>query len=183
MSRIVILVGSARRGGNTELLAGAFADGARENGNDVEIISAADIDVHPCIGCNTCFAREGHGCFQNDGMTAVYEKLKTADTLVIASPVYFYGVSAQLKAVIDRLHTPMRNSFGIKRLGLILVGAAELPDLFDPILLQYKMVLRFFGLDDIGSVLVRGAREKGDVLGGDGMRQAYELGKDLKARH
>ena len=62
------------------------------------------------------------------------------DTPVIASPVYFYGISAQLKALVDRLHTPMRNAFSIGRLGLILVGAATLPDLFDPIVMQYQIV-------------------------------------------
>ena len=113
-------------------------------------------------------------------MTAVYNKLMGADTVVIASPVYFYGISAQLKALIDRLHTPMRNEFRIKRLGLILVGAATLPDLFDPILLQYRMILRFFKLEDIGTVLVSGAKDKGDVLKGDGIKRAYELGKMLE---
>ena len=112
-------------------------------------------------------------------MTAIYGKLMEADTVVVASPVYFYGISAQLKSLVDRLHTPMRNAFGIKRLGLILVGAAVLPDLFDPILLQYRMILRFFHLEDIGTVLVSGAKEKGDVLQGDGIKRAYELGSTL----
>ena len=106
MSNIVVLSGSVRRGGNTELLVQAFVDGANKN-NSVEVISVADYKVNPCIGCNTCFDREGHECFQKDDMTKVYEKLKMADVLVIASPVYFYGVSAQLKVLIDRLHTPM----------------------------------------------------------------------------
>ena len=177
MNRILVLIGSVRRGGNTELLARAFADGA--GANEVELVSVADTSVHPCRGCNACFSNEGGRCVQDDGMTEIYKKLKWADTLVIASPVYFYGVSAQLKALIDRLHTPMRNTFGIRRLGLILVGAAELPDLFDPIILQYRMILRFFGLEDIGMVLVRGAKEKGDVRSGDGLREAYELGRCL----
>ena len=110
VSNIVVLSGSVRKGGNTELLVQAFVDGAKKN-NNVEVISVADYKVNPCIGCNTCFDREGHECFQKDDMTKVYEKLKMADVLVIASPVYFYGVSAQLKALIDRLHTPMRNEF------------------------------------------------------------------------
>lgn len=103
VSNIVVLAGSVRKGGNTELLVQAFVDGAKKN-NNVEVISVADYNVHPCIECNTCFDREGHECFQKDDMTKVYEKLKMADVLVIASPVYFYGVSAQLKALIDRLH-------------------------------------------------------------------------------
>ena len=178
MSRIVVLVGSVRREGNTALLAKAFAEGAGKR-HEVELVSVADYSIHPCLGCNRCYSAEGNRCVQQDDMGKIYEKLKGADTLVIASPVYFYGVSAQLKALIDRLHTPMRKQFSIRRLGLILVGAAELPDLFDPILAQYRMVLRFFGLEDIGCVLVRGAKEKGDVLQGDGPKQAYDLGNGL----
>ncbi len=60
--------------------------------------------------------REGNKCFQNDDMDGIYEKLKVADMVVVASPVYFYGISAELKAVIDRLHTPMRNEFQSKNL-------------------------------------------------------------------
>ena len=142
MSNIVILVGSMRKNGNTDLLAQAFAEGAREN-NFVEIVSVADYKVNPCIGCNSCFTREGNKCFQNDDMDGIYEKLKVADMVVVASPVYFYGISAELKAVIDRLHTPMRNEFSIKKLALLLVGAAELPELFDAIKLQYQLVLKF----------------------------------------
>ena len=178
MSRIIVLVGSVRREGNTELLARAFAEGAGKR-HEVELVSVADYNVHPCLGCNCCFAAEGNQCVQKDDMRKIYEKLKGADTLVIASPVYFYGVSAQLKALIDRLHTPMRNQFPIRRLGLILVGAAVLPELFDPILAQYRMILRFFGLTDIGHILVRGSKEKGDVLQGDGLKQAYDLGNGL----
>lgn len=177
MGRIVVLVGSVRRGGNTELLARAFAEGAAAN-HEVELVSVADYSIHPCTGCNCCCTSEGNRCVQRDDMSEIFEKLRRADTVVIASPVYFYGLSARLKALIDRLHTPMRNTFSIRRLGLILVGAASLPDLFDPIILQYRMVLRFFGLEDIGMVLVPGAKEKGDVLSGDGIQRAYELGKE-----
>ena len=105
MSNIVVLSGSVRKDGNTELLVQAFVDGAKKN-NSVEVISVADYKVNPCIGCNTCFDREGHKCFQKDDMTKVYEKLKVADVLVIASPIYFYGVNGQvtdIKIVSDQL--------------------------------------------------------------------------------
>ena len=109
-------------------------------------------------------------------MHKIYEKLKRADIVVIASPVYFYGISVQLKAIIDRIHTPMRNQFNIKKLGLILVGAATLPELFDSIKMQYQLVLNFFHLEDVGMVMVRGAKDKGDVNNSNGLREAYELG-------
>lgn len=179
MSKIVILVGSVRKGGNTDLLAEAFAEGAKQK-HTVEIISVADYKVNPCIGCNTCFTREGNKCFQNDDMAAIYEKLKSADVVAVASPVYFYGVSAQLKAIIDRLHTPMRNEFKIKKLALLLVGAATLPELFDSIKMQYQLVLNFFHLDDAGTVLVPGVREKGDIRETDALKKAYEVGLSVE---
>ncbi len=178
MSRITVLIGSVRKGGNTELLARAFAEEAGKK-HEVELVSLADHRIYPCIGCNSCYTSEGNRCCQNDDMRPVYEKLRETDVLIIASPVYFYGISAQMKALVDRLHTPMRNEFCIKKLGLILVGAAVLPDLFDPIILQYRMIMRFFGLEDAGMVLVRGAKEKGDVLNTDGIRQAREMGRNI----
>jgi NAD(P)H-dependent FMN reductase len=179
MSKVVVLVGSVRKGGNTDLLARSFADGAGKD-NDVEIISVADVKVNPCRGCNACLSTEGNLCIQKDDMSWIYGKLAEADVLVIASPVYFYGISSQLKAVIDRLHAPVRNTFGIKRLGLLLVGAAELPDLFDSILSQYELVLRFFRLESIGEVFVRGVKDVGDIEGDPALDKAYELGASLR---
>lgn len=80
MSKIVILTGSMRKGGNTDLLAGAFAEGAQEH-HEVEIVSVAEYQVHPCIGCNSCFSREGSQCFQEDDMRMIYGKLSEADEL------------------------------------------------------------------------------------------------------
>ena len=179
MSNIVILVGSMRINGNTARLAQSFADGAVQN-NNVEIVYVADYNVNPCIGCNSCFTREGNQCFQGDDMVKIYEKLRNADIVVIASPVYFYGISAQLKAIVDRLHTPMRNTFHIKKLGLLLVGAAQLPNLFDPILMQYQMVLDFFKLESIGTVLVRGVNDIGDIDGNSALKEAYDMGVSIE---
>lgn len=179
MSKIIVLVGSMRKGGNTDLLAQAFTKGASKK-NSVEVISVADYKVNPCIGCNSCFTREENKCFQNDDMSVIYDKLRTADIVVIASPVYFYGISAELKAIVDRLHTPMRNEFQIKKLALLLVGAATLPNLFDAIKLQYQLVLDFFHLENIGMVLVRGVKEKGDIEGNIALKEAYELGQSIE---
>ncbi|WP_455580699.1 flavodoxin family protein [Dysosmobacter sp.] len=179
MSKIVVLVGSVRKGGNTELLANAFCDGASHN-NDVEIISVADYKVNPCVGCNTCFEREGNLCFPQDDMQKIYKKLAEADMIVIASPVYFYGISSQLKAVIDRMHTPLRNFFNVKRLALLLVATADLPEVFDAIETQYKLTLNFFKLEDVGRVLVRGVKNKGDIQGNKALSDAFNLGRSLK---
>ena len=171
---ILIINGSPRKGGNTELLAEAFAKGASAN-NHVEIVSVRDYIVNPCLGCNACFKSNGI-CAQKDDMTILYEKMSQADMLVIASPVYFYGISAQLKAVIDRFHNPIRDSFNIKKMVLLLVGAASLPELFDAILTEYNLCLNFFKLEDAGHVLVRKVNNKGDIKNTDALNEAYRLG-------
>lgn len=179
MSHVLILVGSVRPNGNTQALAQACADGARAAGHQVEVISVADYHVHPCTGCEGCSRHPGNQCVQQDDMQKIYPKLLWADVVVAASPVYFYGVSAQLKAVIDRCHTPLRNQFHIQKLALLLVGGATLPTLFDAILCQYQMILDYFRLSDGGRVLVSGVRAPGEIQGHPGLQAAYELGEQL----
>ena len=175
---ILILSGSPRKGGNTELLAEAFAKGAAMH-NQVEVVSVRDFKVNPCLGCNACFKSEDNTCAQKDDMAVIYEKMGQADMLVIASPVYFYGISAQLKAVIDRFHNPIRDTFHIKKMALLLVGAATLPELFDAIIAEYNLCLKFFGIEDVGNVLVRGVKDKGDIKNTDALNEAYRLGESI----
>ena len=177
---ILIISGSPRKGGNTELLAEAFAKGAAAH-HHVEIVSVRDYTVNPCLGCNTCFKTNGI-CAQKDDMTILYEKMSQADMLVIASPVYFYSISAQLKAVIDRFHNPIRDTFHIKKVALLLVGAASLPELFDAILTEYNLCLNFFNIEDAGKVLVRGVKDKGDINNTDALNEAYILKNKTKPK-
>ncbi len=175
---ILILSGSPRKGGNTDLLVEAFVKGASQK-HHVEVVSVHDYKVNPCMGCNACFKNEANACVQNDDMSLIYEKMSRADLLVIASPVYFYGLSAQLKAVIDRLHNPIRDTFPIKKMALLLVGAAILPELFDSILAQYQLCLNFFKLEDAGRVLVRGVKDRGDIMITNALKEAYKLGLNV----
>ena len=175
---ILILSGSPRKGGNTDLLVEAFVKGASQK-HYVEVVPVRDYKVNPCMGCNACFRNEQHLCVQKDDMMMIYEKMAHADMLVIASPVYFYGLSAQLKAVIDRCHNPIRDTFCIKKMALLLVGAATLPELFDSILTQYQLCLNFFKLEDAGRVLVRGVKDKGDIKNTDALNKAFELGQEI----
>ena len=176
---ILILSGSPRKGGNTELLVEAFVKGASQK-HHVEVVSVHDYKVNPCMGCNACFKSESNSCVQKDDMPLIYEKMAVADMLVIASPVYFYGLSAQLKAVIDRFHNPIRDTYHIKKTALLLVGAASLPELFDSILAQYRLCLNFFKLEDAGRVLVRGVKDKGDIQNTEAIQKANELGLNIR---
>ena len=175
---ILILSGSPRKGGNTDLLVEAFVKGASQK-HHVEIMPVRDYKVNPCMGCNACFKSKDNTCVQKDDMAIIYEKMAHADMLVIASPVYFYGLSAQLKAVIDRCHNPIRDTFPVKKMAILLVGAATLPELFDSILAQYQLCLNFFKLEDAGRVLVRGVKDKGDIKNTYALNEAFELGQQL----
>ena len=176
---ILILTGSPRKDGNTDLLVKAFAKGASQQ-HHVEVVSVHDYKVNPCMGCNACFKNKANACVQNDDMPLIYEKMSGADMLVIASPVYFYGLSAQLKAVIDRFHNPIRDTFRLKKMALLLVGAATLPELFDSILAQYRLCLNFFKLEDAGRVLVRGVKDKGDIMNTEALQGAIDLGLNVQ---
>ena len=176
MSNIVILQGSPRRNGNTARLVQAFTDGLAAE-HKVTIINVSELKINYCVGCNNCFTREGNRCFQEDDMRKILPALSEADVMVFASPVYFYGISAQLKTLLDRLHTPLRNTFKVKRTALLLVGAASFPALFDSILLQYRMLLNFFHLEDAGTVLVRGVKNIGDIEGRPELQAAKDLGR------
>jgi multimeric flavodoxin WrbA len=180
MSKIVVLAGSMRRHGNTESLVSSFTEGAKQNGNEVKIISVADYHVAPCTGCNACRKRENKDCVIKDDMQQVFSILKEADIIVLASPVYFYGISARLKAIIDRLHQPARSELKVKKLGLLLVAADTLPTVFDAIKLQYHLILDYFHLQNIGEVMAYGVEAVGDIKGKPVLEDAYLLGKQVE---
>ena len=100
MKRVLILSSSPRKGGNSDLLCDALAEGAREAGHEVTKIRLADRRIGYCVGCYACKALKH--CVQQDDAAAVLEAMLAADVIVLASPVYFYSVSAQLKALFDR---------------------------------------------------------------------------------
>ena len=98
--KIVILEGSPNKKGSTHILADCFRQGAEEAGHAVEMIDIAHADIHPCTGCIHC-GYEGP-CVQKDDVEIIRKKILDADMLVFATPLYYYGMSAQLKKMIDR---------------------------------------------------------------------------------
>lgn len=101
MKNVVIISSTPRLNGNSEILAKEFARGAIESGNKVELINLRDYKLNYCIGCYAC--HKTGKCFQQDEMNEIAEKLLNANVIVLATPVYFYSMSGQLKVFIDRL--------------------------------------------------------------------------------
>ena len=111
MKKVVVINSTPRKGGNSEILAEKFAEGARAAGHSVEVITVRELELKFCVGCMYCHTHDK--CALNDGMNALYETVQNADVLCFASPVYFYAVCGQRKIFLDRLNPlyTRKNSF------------------------------------------------------------------------
>ena len=116
---VVVLSGSPRKEGNTSILAAAFVEGARLAGKKVVEFRVADMKIGGCMGCKHCFTEKGV-CIQKDDMNPILEALKTADALVLASPIYYFDMSGQLKISIDRMFALLSVGTPIKRAAFLI---------------------------------------------------------------
>jgi multimeric flavodoxin WrbA len=105
--KLLAIAGSPRKKGNSTSLMLQAVEGARERGATVEVLSARDLKVAGCLACESCKRSAEAVCVQNDDMQAVYAAIRDCDALLLASPVYFYGLTAQLKAIVDRCYALM----------------------------------------------------------------------------
>ena len=103
MAKKVLVVTGSMRKGNSDALAEAFAQGAREAGNDVELVRLASLELGFCRGCDYCQTHDGV-CVLKDDMAALLDKVQAADAIALATPVYYYNVSATMKTFIDRTY-------------------------------------------------------------------------------
>lgn len=179
---ILILEGSPRQNGNTSILVDAFVDGAKENGNAIVRINVCKNKISGCVSCQYCTSHSGE-CVLKDGMDEIYSLLENVDIVVFATPLYYYGFSSQLKAVIDRFHAKSAIG-GIKPAQSILltVGADDL-SAFEPLIATYKSILDYLKWENIGILAVDGVEEKGAIRGNDGLIKAKMLGATIKANH
>ncbi len=176
--RIVVLEGSPNKKGSSNLLADAFIRGAKEAGHAVEIIDAAHADLHPCTGCVHC-GYEGP-CVQKDDMELFRKQILRADMLVFVTPLYYYGMSAQLKILVDRF-CAINSSIHRKNMKSALIAAAWNADdwTFEALECHYKTLVRYLNLDDRGMVLGYGCGTVSMTKQSQYPDKAYQLGKKL----
>lgn len=175
--KILVLTGSPRKNGNSNTLADYFIKGAEEAGHTVFRFDAAFKDVHPCIGCNSC-GMNGPCVFKDD-FEFVRKHITDADMVVFATPMYYFGMSAQLKAVIDRFYAVNGQIHRPKKAALILTYADNSPEKEGVIINHYTVLLNYLGWQDAGQIIAAGVWQAGAVNHTDYPRQAYELGKSL----
>ena len=170
--KILSFAGSPRRNGNTRILLKAFTDECSQRGHEIETVDLANTAkwrINACIGCDRCL---GGKCIQKDSMQEIYPKIAETDAIVLAAPVYFYGLPSQAKAMIDRCQLffnmkyrreePIRTKPG-KGL-FISVGATKGSRLFDGELLTIKYWYDAIGVDYVGEALLKGVDEPGAIL-------------------
>ncbi len=176
--KVLILSSSPRRGGNSDTLCDEFARGASEAGHEVEKIFLRDKTIHYCTGCSTCSLLK-KPCPQKDDAAEVVGKMVAADVIVMATPVYFYTMSAQMKTLIDRccgLYTEMRD----KEFYFIVSAAENDPQLMERTIDSFQGFLDCLEDPVIkGTVIGTGVWHVGEVKGTPFMQEAHEMGKLL----
>lgn len=175
--KVLILSGSPRKGGNSDILCDEFMRGAVESGCTAEKIRVAEKKIGYCMGCYAC---RGSGvCAIKDDMAEIMQKLIEADVIVLASPVYFYSIDAQLKAVIDRTvcrWTEVKN----KDFYYIMTAADSAVSSMDTTLACFRGYADCVeGAREMGVIYGTGVYEKGEVKNTKAMKESYEMGRSI----
>ncbi len=176
--KVLILSGSPRKGGNSDILCDEFMKGAEEAGNAVEKIRVSAKKIAPCLGCYYCSSHGGE-CVHKDDMAEVLQKMIEADVLVLASPVYFYSIAAQLKALIDRtvarwLEVKNKEFYYIATMADTESASA------DTTLACFRGYADCVeGAVEKGAVIGSGVYAPGEVKNTEAMKKAYNMGKNV----
>lgn len=191
MRRILIVLGGGRWDGNTAQLTDAFTKGAVEVGHQVETISLAEIEVKGCLGCNAC--RYEKPCIQKDAFNSLIPKIKEADLIVFASPLYFWTISAKLKAFIERFYCIGQEDkkppygryekFPVKDSALLMTSADNFFWTFEQAVSYYQFaIVNYIGFTDKGMLLAGGCGDtngKPNIKNTAHLEAAYRFGKSV----
>ncbi|MGL5314446.1 MAG: flavodoxin family protein [Peptostreptococcaceae bacterium] len=175
--KVLVLSGSPRKGGNSDLLCDEFVLGAKESGHEVEKVFVSEKKIGYCTGCYAC---SGTGkCVQNDDMAKILEQMIKADVIVMATPVYFYSIDAQLKTVIDRT-VARYTQINDKEFYFIATAAVNSKGELERTIECFRGFTDCLeGSKEKGIIYGTGAWQKGDIKGSKAMKEAYEMGKNI----
>lgn len=179
--KIVILNGSPRKNGNTSALVSEFKKGAESVGNTVTEFFLESMNIHGCKGCFSGNSDRECPCVQNDDMAKIYPAVRVCDVIVLASPLYYWNMSGQLRTAVDRLFALEEGGENLLRghsRASALLMAAE-GNGFDDVVLYYDNLMKHLNWENLGHVLAGGNEDIGDINGKPQLEQAYELGKSI----
>ena len=191
MKKILVVQGGGRPNGNTAQLVNAFIKGVKDAGNEAEVVSLNRLKVNGCLGCNAC--RYNKPCVQKDDFADIVAKMEEADMVVFASPLYFWTISARLKAFIERFYCIAEEDanppFGRyekypdKDCALLMTSADNYFWTFNQAVSYYQFaIVNYIGFHDKGTLLAGGCGDtngKPSIADTDYLKQAYAFGLSL----
>ena len=175
---IVVISTTLRNNGNSEILAQEFARGAKASGHNVDFITLKDKEINFCRGCLAC-QKIGH-CVITDDTIEITEKMKNADVIAFASPIYYYEMSGQLKTMLDRANALFASDYKFRDIYFLSSAAENDEHAADTAIQGINGWIACFDKAELkGTVLGAGAEAPGDVINNPAMQQAYEMGKGV----
>ncbi|MCB2354586.1 flavodoxin family protein [Clostridium estertheticum] len=177
--KITVITGSPHKNGTSALLADKFIQGANEAGHEILRFDAAFEEVKPCLACDYCASHDGQ-CVRKDVMNTWYKKLIESDMIVFVTPLYYYGMSSQIKAVIDRFHANNEKLAGNKKSMLLATSYGADDWTMEALEKNYESILRFMNWNDAGKLFATGCPVREVVEQTNFPNQAYVLGKSLQ---
>lgn len=178
--RILVLTGSPRVGGNSDLLAEAFIKGATESGNHIERFDAGRHTIKPCKACDSCF-KNGKACVFDDDFNILAPLLLNSDVIVFATPLYWYSFPTTIKAAIDKIYSFIvgEKESTIREAMLLACGEIKEEQVFEGLRKSYELILEDRSWIDCGQLIVPNVNKKGDVINTNALLKAEEMGKSF----
>jgi multimeric flavodoxin WrbA len=182
MAKILAVVGSPRKGGNTDLLVSKIAEGAAAAGAEAEVVRLGELHIRECDGCHGCW--KGRPCSKNDDMQALYPKIAASETIVFGTPVYWYGPTALMKAFVDRFvyfnNATNRPMVRGKRAAVAVVLEETDEQTWRPVVEFFEKSLAYLEMELAGTIVVPGLGSKGEILRRpERLEEACRLGAKL----
>jgi NAD(P)H-dependent FMN reductase len=175
---IVVLSGSPRKDGNTIRLTEAFLAGARAANKQTALFQVAGLHIGGCLGCEHCSSHQGV-CVQQDDMPPILDALRKADALVLASPVYYFSFSAQIKLAIDRFYALIRVGMPITRAALLMTCGDSSMAAGAPAMASFRQICALQRWEEAGIIIAPGLHTPGEIEGRAELEQARLLGENM----
>lgn len=179
--KILVLTGSPRVGGNSDILADAFIRGAEEAGHTITRFEAGRKNIGGCKACNMCYSN-GKPCIVDDDFNELAPMIEEANALVIVTPLYWYTYPTQVKAAIDKIYSLLvgQRSVNVKETALIVCGDSIGIEAFEGIQKSYQEINKLLKWEDKGILIVPEVEAAGDVIKTDFVKKAEEMGRNYK---
>lgn len=176
--KVLVITSSFRKGGNSNTLAERFANGAKEARNEVEVISLEDKTIGFCKGCLACGKTQK--CVIQDDAIAIAEKMKEAEVIAFASPVYYYSISGQLKTMLDRVNSLYSSDYAFRDIYLLSAAAEDGEEtVAGSVTAIQGWVDCFEKAKFVKTIFAGGVNDRGDIVGHKALEEAYEVGKEI----